>query len=107
SVRQAVRNIDQARFELELAEERVRINLRRLEEQRLKSDEVDPQTIVDTENDLLESENQRDRAVTALRTAILDFLLESGQLRVERDGTFKLLPGMEPPPADDQAPAAG
>src|SRR5690606_36404150 len=47
-VRRAVRDIDQARFQLRLAEERVRINARRLEEQNLRSEEIDPLDIVIT-----------------------------------------------------------
>ncbi len=102
TVRQAVRNIDLARFQLKLAEDRVRINERRLEELRLKSDEVDPQTKLDADNALLRSKNARDQAQTDLRNAILSYLLESGQLRVARDGTFQRLPGMDPEPAPDE-----
>lgn len=104
-VRQAVRNIDQARFQLQLAEQRVQINRQRLLEQQLKVEEVETDDIVRAQEDLLEAENQRDSAVTELRNAILQYLLESGQLRVGRDGTFQPLPGMFPveptaPPAE-------
>lgn len=95
SVRQAVRQIDLARFQLRLAEEQVRINERRLEEQKLKEADVQPQQIVDSNNELLDAENARDEARTNLRTAILNYLVESGQLRVADDGTFQPLPGME------------
>lgn len=94
-VRAALRNVDLARFRLNLAERQVEINRRRLEEQNLKADQVDAQTIVDSENDLLNAENTRDRARTDLRTAILRYLYASDQLRVKRDGTFQPLPGME------------
>jgi outer membrane protein TolC len=96
-VRSAVRNIELARFRLRLAERQVEINRRRLEEQRLKIDQVDLQRIVDSENDLLDSENQRDQARTDLRNAVLNYLLRSDQLRVARDGTFLPLPGMSTP----------
>lgn len=104
-VRGALRNIELARFRLQLAERQVEINRKRLEEQQLKIDEVDLQRIVDSENDLLEAENQRDQARTDLRNAVLNYLLASDQLRVARDGTFQPLPGMEAqppatPPAD-------
>lgn len=101
-VRSAVRNIELARFRLQLAERQVEINRRRLEEQRLKIDQVDLQRIVDSENDLLDSENQRDQARTDLRNAVLNYLLRSDQLRVARDGTFLPLPGMETPPAESR-----
>lgn len=94
-VRARVREIDRARFDLRLREEAVRINQRRLLEQELKSDEVTAQQFVETENDLLAAENARDQAITDLRNAILDFLIDTGQLRVGRDGTFLPLPGME------------
>ncbi len=94
SVRQAVRQIDLARFQLRLAEEQVRINEKRLEEQKLKEADVQPQQIVDTNNELLDAENARDQARTSLRIAILNYLVESGQLRVSPDGTFEALPGM-------------
>lgn len=99
STRAALRNIEQARFQLTLAEQQVEINTRRLEGQRMQADEVDPQTVVDAENDKLESENQRDRALNALRTTVLNFLLESDQLRVSREGNLIPLPGMVPPAA--------
>jgi hypothetical protein len=83
-----------ARFQLDLAEQQVEINRRRLRAQKLQEDAVDPQQIVDTENDLLDAENARDRAKTRLRTAILGYLLETDQLRVTREGTLQVLPGM-------------
>jgi outer membrane protein TolC len=94
-VRAKVREIERARLNLRLADERVKINLRRKEEQSLKPDEVDVQRKVDTENELLDSERQRDRAKADLRNAVLDYLLATGQMRVRLDGTFEPLPGME------------
>jgi outer membrane protein TolC len=61
-VRQALRNIDLARFQLRLAEERVKINERRVKEVELKSAEVDAQTQVDAANSLQESRVALDRA---------------------------------------------
>ncbi|QQS07980.1 MAG: TolC family protein [Phycisphaerales bacterium] len=99
SVRAATRSIDVARFQLQLAEQQVEINRRRLQGQQLKADSVDPQTLVDSLNELLDAENNRDRAQTDLRTAILNYLLESDQLRVSREGTMERLPGMDDAPA--------
>lgn len=93
-VRSAVRNIDLARVQLNLAEQQVEINRRRLRGQKLQEDTLQPQQIVDSENELLDSENARDRARTALRNAVLNYLLQSDQLRVARDGTLQPLPGM-------------
>ncbi|MAY75523.1 MAG: hypothetical protein CMJ31_12575 [Phycisphaerae bacterium] len=91
--RQAVRQIDLARFQLELAERGVEINELRLEDLRLR-DDTDPQRIVDAENELIAARNARDQARTDLRNAILNYLLDTGQLRVAKDGTLLRLPGM-------------
>lgn len=107
SVRQAVREVELSRFQYRLAEERVKINEMRKRELELKQEEADTQTKLDAENAWLESLNARDRAKTDLRNAILDYLVQSGQLRVARDGTFQPLPGMTPepvPPADAPPP---
>lgn len=93
-VRSSLRNVDLARFQLQLAEQQVEINRRRLEGQKLKQDTVTPQALVDSLNELLSAENGRDRAQTELRNAILNYLLESDQLRVTREGTFEPLRGM-------------
>lgn len=94
-VRGKAREIDRARLNLQLAEERVKINQRRKEEQDLKPDEVTTQEQVDTANDLRDAERARDQARADLRNAVLDYLLATGQLRVQRDGRFQTLPGME------------
>jgi len=96
SVRSAIRGIDLARFQIVLAEQGVKIAQRRREEQNLKADEVQPQEIVDSEIALVEARNARDQARTDLRNAVLNYLLESDQLRVARDGTLERLPGMKP-----------
>lgn len=100
SVRAALRQVDVARLQLDLAERQVQINKRRLEGQQLKADELVPQTLVDSLLELNTAENNRDRAATDLRKAILNYLLETDQLRVSREGQFEPLPGM-----DGQGPA--
>lgn len=110
NVRQAVRNVDLARFQLTLAEKAVELNQRRVRETELKRDEVTTQTRLDAANQLQQSQNNRDRAKTTLRNAVLKYLRESGQLRVAKDGTFQPLPGMDktpPPPAETPAVPAG
>lgn len=96
--RAAVREIDRARFALTLAEQAVKINQRRAKEQELKADEITAQESVDTANALLNAENSRAQAVTDLRNAVLDYLLTTGQLRVDREGLLQL-PVLEQPPA--------
>src|SRR5690606_5482333 len=94
-VRRAVRAVEIARYQLQLAHERVRINELRQEEQELKADEVEARDRVDTNNALADAENDRDQALTNLRNAVLQYLLDTGQMRVARDGAFQPLPGME------------
>jgi outer membrane protein TolC len=94
-VRQAVRQIDLARFQLTLAQQQVEINKRRVLETELKSDEVETQFKVDAANQLQDSEDQRDVARTALRNSVLDYMRQAGILRISRDGIFERLPGMD------------
>lgn len=98
-VRQRVRDIERAELNLQLAEKRVEINLRRKEEQDIKIDQVDAQSLVDTANALRDSERARDQARADLRNSVLDYLLATATLRVNPDGTFRMLPGMEAVPA--------
>jgi len=91
--RDARRSIDQRRFALRIAEQRVEINRLRLEQ--LKLQEGDALNLNEAEDDLLEARNDLDDAIRDLRTDILNYLLATGQLRVRRDGTFQPLPGME------------
>ncbi|KAA0212964.1 MAG: TolC family protein [Leptolyngbya sp. PLA3] len=84
--RQALRNIELARFRLMLAEQQVGINERRLEEQIARADELEPQSRVDTEIELNNARNNRDQARSDLQVAVLNYLLQSGQLRIGRDG---------------------
>lgn len=95
SARSAARNVELARFQLNLAEAQVESAKRRLRAQKLQEDVLEPQQIVDTENALLDAENARDQSRTSLRNSVLNFLLQTDQLRVNRDGTLRTLPGMD------------
>ncbi|RMH29653.1 MAG: TolC family protein [Planctomycetota bacterium] len=98
--RQAVRAIDLARFQLQLAETQIEINRRGLEDLSLR-DDADPQAIIDRQNALLDAENARDQALTDLRNAVLRYLLTTGQMRVKPDGTFDAPEGMLRPTTGD------
>lgn len=93
--RQSVREIDRARFSVRLQEQTVRINELRLEEIQIKRAEVDAQTRLDAENELLDSRNALDAAIRDLRIAILEYLFRTGQLRVGEEGRFRALRGMD------------
>lgn len=105
--RRAVREIDRARLSVELQQRTVEINERRLEEIEIKSDTVDARDRLDAETDLLDARNQLEDAIRDLRVAILEYLLVTGQLRVESDGTFKPLQGMVVRMVDTSATPAG
>lgn len=94
NARRAVREIDRARNALVLLQKAVEINELRNEELELKADETDPQEKLDAENELLQSRNDYEDAVRDLRTAILEYLLQTGQLRVGPLGEFRALQGM-------------
>ncbi|MEM9064429.1 MAG: TolC family protein [Planctomycetota bacterium] len=101
AARAAAREVELARFQLQLAELDVEINEQRLREQELKADEIDAQTRVDTENDLLDAQNARDQAATDLRIAVLEYLLATGTLRVDDEGLFQPPPGLLRNDADE------
>ncbi len=92
--RSAVRQIELARFQLSLAEQQVEINRRRQRGQELDPENVTTQERVDTQNALLSAENARDQAITDLRIAILQYLLSTGQMRVQNDGTLAPIGGI-------------
>lgn len=109
--RSALRNVELARLRLNLAEQQVIINERSLEEQNARADELDPREIVDTEIELNDARNARDQAASDLKVAVLRYLLETGQLRVSRDGWIVPPQGMpevveEPIPVREVYPVA-
>ncbi len=93
--RRALRDIKQARYSLDLQDRAVEINELRIEELFLRKDEVDAQAELDAQDDLLRSLNDRSQAESDLQIAILDYLLTSGQLRVDGVGLIEPLPGMQ------------
>ena len=94
--RRAVREIDRAKFSIVLQELSVQSGELRLEELKIKEDEIDARDRLDAESDLLRARNNRDAAIRDLRVAILDYLLATGLMRVGPDGVFAPLRGMRP-----------
>lgn len=92
--RAAVRRVDTSRNALNLQERAVALNERRIEEFEAKSDQITAQQQIEAEDNLLRSRNDRDAAIRDLRTAVLNYLLATGQMRVAADGTFQPLSGM-------------
>lgn len=97
NARQSVRAIELARLRLTLAEERINITIQRLREQELKEDEISADDIIRAQDALTDAQNERDSELTNLRNAVLNFLLQTDQLRVAPDGTLLPLPGMADP----------
>jgi outer membrane protein TolC len=93
-VRAAVRNIDRAEFSRELQEQNVRTAERRLASIEAAPDRADAQARSDTADDLLAAQDDYLRARRDVQISILRYLLDSGQLRVENDGSIRPLRDM-------------
>ena len=89
-VRRARRQIDRAKFSMEIQVQNIRSNeLRREQAQiRFEKGEIDNQDIVDADDALLRARNDYDRDVSSFRRAILEFRLATGTLRVGEDGRW-------------------
>lgn len=95
SIRSAVRDIQLALFSLQIQNESVRIIERRLVGLELRRQDVTTRTIIDAQDELAAALDARDAAIRNLRVAIMRYLLETGQFRVDVDGQFIAPPGME------------
>ncbi len=93
-VRAAVRDIQRSRFSLQVQEENVRVSERRQESINAAIDRSTARDRSEAADQLLEARDRRDRAARDLQVAILDYLLTTGQLRVQPDGQLQPLPGM-------------
>lgn len=104
NVRSAVRVIDRSRFSLDIQERNIEIA-----EQRVASIEADPDAATardytEAVNDLLSARDARDFARRDVDVAILGYLLDSGQFRVNTAGQFVPLGGMMINATIDQQP---
>ncbi|MEM8835239.1 MAG: TolC family protein [Planctomycetota bacterium] len=95
--RAAVREIERARLSLNLEQAAVVQNELRVESLELRREEVSAQEILDAQDELLASRNAVDDSIRDLRSSILEFLLVTGQLRVDVTGRFMPLRGMPDP----------
>ncbi len=87
-VRRTVRSIEQARITLQLQEQNVFLAERRLEGLHIQEENVQPREIIDAEEDLLSARDRREAAVADLRSNVLQYLLDTGQMRVAPDGRW-------------------
>jgi outer membrane protein TolC len=95
-IRDAIREIKRARLTLQLQDENVNLAERRLESLRIKDkrvkDNIAPRRIIEGEEDLLDALNRRDQSLADLQTSVLNYLLQTGQMRVDGQGRW-LSPG--------------
>ena len=107
-IRDASREIERATLTLELQGRNVVLAERRLENVKIlrRRGEVPPRRLIEAEEDLLDARNERDEALADLQTSVLNYLLETGQMRVDAQGRWlapgALRPGQNTPEnADD------
>jgi outer membrane protein TolC len=93
-VRAAVRNIDRAEFSRQLQEQNVRTADRRLASINAAPDRADARDRSETADALLDAQNDYLRARRDVQVSILRYLLDSGQLRVNPDGSIRPLRDM-------------
>ncbi len=108
-IRDASREIERATLTLELQAQNVTLAEKRLENIKIlrRRGDVQPRRIIEAEEDLLDARNRRDQAQTDLQTSVLDYLLQTGQMRVDGDGRW-LAPGtLVPAEPRPEAPVPG
>ncbi len=94
NVRSAVRDIDRARFTLEIQERSVLVGQQRVDSIEAAPDRATTRDATDASNALARARDRRDSAARDLQVAILRYLLETGQLRVDPDGHLQPLRDM-------------
>jgi len=87
-VRRSVRLIDQARTALTLQQRNVELAERRIQGLELREREIQPRDMIEAQEDLLEARDRLDAAEADLRSNILQYLLNTGQMRVAPDGQW-------------------
>jgi hypothetical protein len=108
-VRRSLRQIEQSKVTLALQDRNVAISKTRMRGVQLNLRKLGPREFLESQEDLLEARNRRDSAGRNLRVSILQYLLDSGQMRVDSAGQWmapaKLAPIMPPdmPKDNDKA----
>jgi len=93
-IRDASREIERATLTLKLQGRNVILAERRVENVKIlrRRGEVPPRRLIEAEQDLLDARNRRDQALADLQTSVLNYLLQTGQMRVDAKGRW-LAPG--------------
>ncbi|MEM6333340.1 MAG: TolC family protein [Planctomycetota bacterium] len=100
-VRNSIRQIERAQIDLALQDRNVEINERRLISVRLRERTLGPRDVIEAQEDLVDAQDARDSAARDLRLSVLNFLLDTGQMRVAGNGAW--LPPAELVPLDIDA----
>ncbi|MEM0914477.1 MAG: TolC family protein [Planctomycetota bacterium] len=87
-VRDSIRQIEQADINLRLQERSVEINERRLISVRLRERSLGPRDVIEAQEALVDAQNERDSRIRDLRLNVLNFLLDTGQMRVGARGQW-------------------
>ena len=99
-VRRSVRQIQAAQFTLDLQNRNIELSRLRLKGVLLRMEKLGTRDFLDAQSDLLNARNLRDAAERDLRVNILQFLLDSDQLRVNPQGQWvgpgRLVPTTQP-----------
>jgi outer membrane protein TolC len=106
SVRGAVRQIDRARYTLEIQERSIKIGEDRIESIAAAPDRATARDASEAADELLSAKDSRDEALRDLELAILGYLQQTGQLRVTLDGQMQALQGMAFIPPEQRRGAA-
>jgi len=94
TIRGSVRDIDRARYALQIQERNIQIGEDRVASIQAAPDRATARDASDASNELLVAKDARDSAKRDLEVAILRYLLETGQLRVDAQGLIRPLQGM-------------
>lgn len=109
-VRNSIRRIRQAQFSLELQDRSIELAEQRFRGVQLRERSLTPRDVIDAQQRLLDARNSRDLAVRNLRVSLLQFLRDTGQLRVTAEGSWlppiKVVEAMEQK-AEQQGNEAG
>lgn len=111
-VRNALRDLEQARFSMEIQRRNIEINAIRRELARSlleKAKLTSTRDVVEAETDFRNARNRFAQAESEYRSAILAFLRDTGTLRVADDGRWagydSVAAGQPPPAGSDGAPS--
>ncbi len=91
-VRRALRRLVRSKFTIGIQDEQIRINRfrKKLAQAKFESGQLTSnRDIIEALNDLRDAENSRASAEADFRSAVLDFLLSTGTLRVDDEGKWR------------------